>query len=376
MSKFYSQQFKKSLDSIKSELQELLNKSDVEKSLSIKLRNLLLAVIWASRAASKSAIPSKNLKDKFKIELDDRDLEILQLIKSSKPINPTFSTQQDIFKAIYKLKFIDHFDNSNRFVLDCPKIEDVIVLVPGVFNELFSTAAFERAAKYLKDQRLAEYFVVKVDGTKDSAYNSEMMQKQIFDFIEKNPQKRLWFVAFSKGGIDCLKFMKNNRDFGETYVRGLSTLASPILGTYHFSNSTVKTLLDVSKNLKSHISANLELFSVLENFEKSLSDSQENWFKENHQLFPKSSFYTALAFESEFIDSHFWMMLAKIFLKSEQINDGVVDADRAFFPDYFDAINLGIIQGHHLVGSRSSLFAQEALLEAHIIYLKYLGILF
>lgn len=375
MSKFYSHQFKKSLDTIRNELNVLLNNRDMEKSISIKFRNLMLAIIWASRAAGKSAIPTKNLKDKYKIQLDDRDLKILESIKNGHQMNQTFCTKQDIFKSIYKSKFIEHFDGTHSEIIKCPILKDVIVLVPGVFNEFFSTAAFERAAQYLNENGSAEYIVVKVDGTKDSESNSSYIQHQLFDFIEKNPHKRLWLVAFSKGGIDCLHFLRNNSDFANNYVRGLSTLASPILGTFHFSRATVKSLLTASKKLKSHVSMDMELFNVLENFESSLSGDQEGWFKENHQFLPRSTFYTALAFESDFIDSHFWMMLAKIFLKSEQINDGVVDADRAFFPDYFEAHNLGIVQGHHLVGSRSSLFAQEAILEAHIIFLKYLGLL-
>jgi hypothetical protein len=34
-------------------------------------------------------------------------------------------------------------------------------------------------------------------------------------------------------------------------------------------------------------------------------------------------------------------------------------------------MNLGILEGHHLIGLRSSLFDQEALMKAHLLFLNY-----
>jgi hypothetical protein len=64
-------------------------------------------------------------------------------------------------------------------------------------------------------------------------------------------------------------------------------------------------------------------------------------------------------------------MLAKAFFQSRNPNDGVVDIENAQFPNYFHGLNLGVIEGHHLVGSRSSFYDQEALLKAHLIFLRY-----
>jgi len=98
---------------------------------------------------------------------------------------------------------------------------------------------------------------------------------------------------------------------------------------------------------------------------------QEGWFKENYSFLPKDIFYSALALQSNWKDGHIWMILTKLFFQSKRPNDGIVDIESARYPDYFQGVNLGIIQGHHLVGTRTSDFSQEALLEAHIIFKNY-----
>ncbi|PIQ60794.1 MAG: hypothetical protein COW00_06090 [Bdellovibrio sp. CG12_big_fil_rev_8_21_14_0_65_39_13] len=375
VSKFYADQLRKSLSSIKEELDSIFKDQNIDKSLAVKLRNLILALVWASRAAGSTIIRSKGLSEKYKIALDDRDLDLLSSIRSGKKIHSTVSTFQDIFRAIYKYKFLEHENKKPLLDLPCPELQDVIVLVPGVFNELFSTAAFERSAQFLKENHKADYIVATVDGTLDSQINATSIKETLFKYIESHPHKRLWLIAFSKGGIDCLHFMKQNPDFSNQYIKGLSTLASPILGTHHFSNISIKILSRIQKLIQMTSLKETSLFNIVANFEKSLSNEQEIWFQQYHQALPKKCFYTALAFESDFFDSHFWMMITKILLNSERINDGVVDADRAMFPDYFSAYNLGIVNGHHLVGNRSSLFAQEAIIEAHLIFLKYLNLI-
>ena len=69
------------------------------------------------------------------------------------------------------------------------------------------------------------------------------------------------------------------------------------------------------------------------------------------------------------------MIATKLLFASSKSNDGVVDIDSAFFPDYFKSINLGVIKGHHLIGARSSGYAQESLILTHIIFLKYMNLI-
>jgi hypothetical protein len=119
----------------------------------------------------------------------------------------------------------------------------------------------------------------------------------------------------------------------------------------------------------------LKKHKVVHPLKKSLSDKyQAQWFKLNHQDLPHI-FYSSLALESQWYQSHLWMLLAKIFFNSKESNDGVVDVKDAKFPDYFKSYHLGKIYGHHLIGLRYSNFNQEALIETHIIVLHYLGLL-
>ena len=91
----------------------------------------------------------------------------------------------------------------------------------------------------------------------------------------------------------------------------------------------------------------------------------------NFSYLPQNLFYSSLALQSDWRDGHVWMILAKLFFQSKNPNDGVVDIKSARYPHYFHGVNLGILNGHHLIGTRTSEFPQEALLEAHIIFKDY-----
>ena len=69
------------------------------------------------------------------------------------------------------------------------------------------------------------------------------------------------------------------------------------------------------------------------------------------------------------------MLLTKAIFQSPKKNDGVVDCDDAHFPWFFPSLNLGIIDGHHLFGMRSTFHSQEAILESLLIFLNFKGLL-
>ena len=251
-----------------------------------------------------------------------------------------------------------------------------MLLVSGVLNEIFSTPAFERGAKYIKENYNINFDYCPTSGIKDVTENSRMIKEHIDELIKDD--RSVWFFTFSKGGIDTLHFLK---EYGEEIgdkVAGLSTVASPILGSERV-NHKVLQLINRLHRLENNLvyKALDKHFDVLfKDFQKSLSSEfQENWFKENYYFLPTNMFYTALALESHWYESHIWMVLTKLFFQSQSINDGIVDAERALYPDYFQGINLGILKGHHLSGTRSSDYIQEALIEAHIVFLNYLGLL-
>lgn len=303
--------------------------------------------------------------------------DILEHVRRGIPLNGRYS-HDDIFKAIYDECELRHYFPDHKPALRIPKTNVTVVLISGVLNEIFSTAAFERGADHLCQISQAKYITTNVKGTKSSEHNSELIAKQLQKYIEENPEEKLWLIGFSKGGVDALHFMRNHKIFCERNVIGLSTVASPILGSDHVNNKFIGVLNQLHKLSDNPIYKYIEeTRGVLgPDFQKSLSSSHQRvWFRHNHQELPKSPFYTSVAFESSWYESHLWMILTKLIFRSRKSNDGVVDVENASFPSYFNGINLGILRGHHLVGTRSSHFCQEALMESHLIFLKYLGLI-
>lgn len=301
---------------------------------------------------------------------------ILSRVRDGKSISYQRATYNEIFKTIFYDFEVSHLDYSYKKVSQVPQIDSSVLLISGVLNEIFTTPAFERGARYIKENYNIEFDYCPTSGIKDTKENSEMIRQHIEKLLQNTD--KVWFFSFSKGGIDTLHFLK---EYGNEYgdrVAGLSTVASPILGSERVNHKILKLINTVHRLENNLVYKTLDKkFDVLfKDFQKSLSsDFQENWFKENYSYLPRNMFYTALALESHWYESHIWMILTKLFFQSQSINDGIVDAERALYPDYFQGINLGILKGHHLIGTRSSDYIQEALIEAHIVFLNYLRLL-
>lgn len=301
---------------------------------------------------------------------------ILKAISQKKPISHHRGTYSEIFKTIFYDFEISHLDQSYKRVCAVPEISSSVLLVSGVLNEIFTTPAFERGAKYIKENYDIDFDYCPTSGTKTTKENSKMI-KEHFDLLKEN-ERPIWFFAFSKGGIDVLHFLKEYSGDCQQSVAGLSTVASPILGSDRVNHKILKLINSIHAMESNKIYQYLdEQFDFLfKDFQKSLSSEfQESWFQENFSHLPRNMFYTALALEANWYESHIWMVLTKLFFQSPSINDGIVDAEKALYPDYFQGINLGILKGHHLIGTRSSDYVQEALIEAHIVFLNYLGLL-
>lgn len=301
---------------------------------------------------------------------------ILKAVAQKKTISHRRATYSEIFKTIFYDFEISHLDRSYKRISKMPEIESSVLLVSGVLNEIFTTPAFERGAKYLNETYGIDFDYCPTSGTKNTAQNSAMINEHFSSLLEN--EKPIWIFAFSKGGIDVLHFLKEYSNEVGHNLAGLSTVASPILGSERVNHRILKFINYIHKFEGNKVYQFLdEQFDIFfKDFQESLSSEfQESWFKENFSHLPRNMFYTALALESSWYESHIWMVLTKLFFQSPSINDGIVDAERALYPDYFQGINLGILKGHHLIGTRSSDYIQEALLEAHIVFLNYLGLL-
>ncbi len=342
------------------------------------LRNLLNSGVWIGRSSVKyihSIVDFTSKGDNE--ELTPAQRSILKRVQQLNDIDEY--DEEEIFKCIYDEMEYSHYYPEHKPLLTVPEIKCTLVLIPGVFNELFSSAAFERAAQHLQDKTGIKYFAPKVNGFKACSHNSKLLKEQIDEYVEKHPNEKLWLICYSKGGLDALHYLKENTELANDKILGISTIASPIMGSDHLNHKVIKFLNNV------HNFSDTKMYKLLDNrsddilakeFQQSISSTyQRPWLRKNHNELPENLFYTALGFESEWYESHLWMVLTKAIFKSTMKNDGVVDAENSLYPYYFDrGINLGIMRGHHLVGTRSSFFCQEALLESLIIFLHYRGL--
>ena len=328
--------------------------------------------IWVSRSAFvviKSCfdiLPSEN--SNFQ---NEKAQEVLAGVINKSTVS---ASDAFIFKTIYSELTHSHLHKEYKSSLIVPASNITIVLVSGVLNEIFSTPAFKRGAENLLDEHNIKHIAPMVDGTKGSRENAILLEKQINQFIVENPNEKLWFFCFSKGGIDTLHYLKSEGEDLSANILGFSFIATPIMGSEHVNNKILKLVNTIGKVPEevSKIILGKKIDFFAKELQKSLSHSyRASWFKKHYRTLPQKPFYTAIAFESKWHQSHVWMMLTKAFFRSQKSNDGVVDVENAQFPSYFNGINLGILEGHHLVGSRSSFYDQEALMKAHLIFLNY-----
>ena len=341
------------------------------------VKDVIGSSIWVGRSGARTlnSLLNNPWSEPDEISSETHQYIINRIAEGKKiPLGPIGLPQ--IFQCLFAEISQAHVNGWNTTPLKVPPVKCTLVLVSGVLNELYRTAAFERAARHLTKSSKIKYFAPKVSGRKGTNYNAQLLASQLKDYLEKNPGQKLWLVGYSKGGLDCLHFMRYNKDFSEKNILGLSTIASPILGS---------TLLDDHLLLKwflklSHISKNSWFQKIDQGrdllgleLQKSIAQShQGNWFKKNHKNLPKNSFYTSLALSAPWYQSHLWMIVTKILFTKHPANDGIVDENEAKFPDYFSGHNFGTLKGHHLIGAQSSLFNQEALLEAHLVLLHWL----
>ena len=299
---------------------------------------------------------------------------IIDHIINNKTISKNY-TDQEVFESVYLENRLTHLEHSNfKSKLYVPKIDETIVLVSGVFNELFKLAAFERGVQHIVNTSDNDYIIAKVKGATNSKHNAFLIKKQLEEYIKSNPKKKLWIIAYSKGGIDSLHYLLKNEKFANRYISGITMLAVPVLGTNHFKKAGVKLANLILKLPNYQFERFIKNYgSILSpEFQKSLNGKyRQEWFKRKHKLLPKKIFYSSVAFHSKWSESHVYMRLTKIILPNKNKNDGVVESESASFPNYFKSLNLGIYKGHHLVGARSSSFSQEALIESLIIFHSY-----
>ncbi len=352
-------------------IQQLLLLKD-KKDIMKMIRSLTSSSIWLSRSTFGLLKSYFDISSLDNINMNsEKAQEILACVTNQRTVD---ATDQEIFKTIYYEITHTHLNQSYHTSLKVPKTNITIVLVSGVFNEIFSTPAFKRGAESLLDKHQIKHIAPLVDGKKGAKENSVSLKKQVEAYMAEHPEERLWFFCFSKGGVEPLHYLRSKGDKLSSNIVGISFIATPIMGSEHINNKLLKLINALGKVPETLTKKVLgkEIDLIASELQKSLSKNfRESWFKRNHGHLPSKPFYTAVAFQSEWHNSHIWMMLTKAIFRSRKLNDGIVDVENAQFPFYFNGTNLGVLEGHHLVGSRSSFYDQEALMKAHLIYLSY-----
>jgi len=337
------------------------------------LKNMFNSGVWVSKSSIELLFSLLRLVENAGFSENDQvTIDILNQINDRDELVLSSYSDAHLFRVLLSERRHRHMNPGYKSISKMPTLNSKIrlVLISGVFNEIFSTAAFERGAEYLKNNYDLSFSTINVTGTKSSRFNAELINKQLQDITE--PDEKIWLIGYSKGGVDALHFLRSY--FKEnTNIIGLSTIATPIMGTNHPNNKIIKLLTSFSRfKLYQFLDQGKDLF--IQGLQNSLrSDVRHSWFFRNHDKLPQDIFYSALGFQAKWNESHVWMMLTKLLFQSKHPNDGVVDVQFAQFPSFFNSYNLGITDGHHLVGTRSSEYPQEALLEALVIFLNLKG---
>lgn len=341
---------------LKEDLQKIVSGQDKSPQAYMRLvMNLVESGVWISKSSWNFLGAATRIPNLYPLFTNENHREIIETVVDNQK---SYFTHEQLFTAVFEELNYHYVDPNYKTPLKFPKIEATIALIPGVVNEFYRQVPFERGVQNICELYGLKYTVLRVHGAKSTKDNAQNLKELLNEYTEKNPDEKLWLIAYSKGGVDALRFLKENKELAEEKIVGISTIATPIMGNQRARHNLFNILSPLHKD-----------------FQRTLTDKyQTGWFRKSYRELPKI-FYSSLALEAQWYQTHVWMLLAKMFFNSKESNDGVVDVKSAKFPDYFKAYHLGKIKGHHLVGLRYSQFNQEALIESHIIVLHYLGLL-
>ena len=117
--------------------------------LAFTLKTMLNSTTWVSLSTLRFLASLVEIEKSNTTTLNkSQRLDIINSINSNQ--NITDYSDGDIYKAIYDELEYTHHNPGHDSQINVPTIECTIVLVSGVWNEIFSTAAFERGANYLR----------------------------------------------------------------------------------------------------------------------------------------------------------------------------------------------------------------------------------
>ena len=242
----YHRAYRISKEEISNDIRELLdlvkNSEDVDIPLGVLTlgKDLIGSSTWVMHCYFEYLKSFIYFSAKNKGISEKNHQHVLRILQQDIPLEETLFAPRDIFQCIFKELIREDEEHDYTAPLAFKKIDTTIILIPGVLNELYRTATFERGVAHLKEEFGVEYYAPKVHGRRGSTHNARLIKKQLEEYIENHPGKKLWLLAHSKGGLDSLHFLRRDPEFIEEHVVGLSTIATPIMGSYHTDNLLVK----------------------------------------------------------------------------------------------------------------------------------------
>jgi len=291
---------------------------------------------------------------------------IINELQQGRSIDPHRFSIGDIFAAIYddQLRPL----HGQKSILPIPAANFTAVLIPGLINEIFPEVAFTKAMQNLKKQHKLDFVTFKISGRRGCEHNAEEIATQVKALP---PEKPLWLVAHSKGGVDSLHFLAKYPLLAQERIWGLSTLASPIMGSTYPEHFLLKHLADefIQKKLEEQAD-----FYPEEIRDSLLPHIREEWFKDHRSHLPPIT-YSSLAFQLSDYASSPGMSITKMLFAENISNDGMVDTVRASFPEDFPHLEFNIIEADHLIGQSKDPIAQTAVIAAHLIIFQYLHLI-
>ncbi len=259
-----------------------------------------------------------------------------------------------------------------------PAGDITVVLLPGIYTELFDNEIWQRGLRAVRDNLGVRTLSVPLDGRCNSDYNAIALLSALRLDTQRRIERgyavpRYLLLGYSKGGVDATRALVADSAFAHNQVAALVTIATPHGGspvperadlpTIVAERSTTRAIPEPCKAPGAGASASI-----------SPQAQSDFWMREAANVAERTRLFS-LTLTSSSGESHPFMQLTRRIGDFAEANDGVVAERSSRFPSTVPSTDLGTYRGDHIDGIRASNFPQEAFLEAAVITMAELGAL-
>ncbi len=262
-------------------------------------------------------------------------------------------------------------------MLYTPDLSDVtVVLVPGIYGELFDGELWQRGLKAVRDRLGTRTLTVPVDGRCSAEYNAP----QLLQALRTDTQRRLTrgyasprylLLGYSKGGVDATHALLADSSMAADHIVALVTIATPHLGSPVAERAPLPREL-LSNAVTSPTPTACDASPAASSLWPA---ARASFWAEHEEALAARVPYFSLSFTSDARVAHPFMKVTKRIGQFTEPNDGVVALSASRFPASMPAVDLGTVAADHIAGIAASSFPQEAFLEAVVLTLGELGVL-